>query len=247
MRTSILLPTLSSLLWIQSSYGQTEPTLLPTDEHFVLGDVGEDPDPQMNAYDAMNKALGGDSVRSCAGHPCLGWVEDHHPDGSLKHRGFYDAGQLTHYKNYWPDGTMEREFRSVDAVRSILRTYHSNGQLRSEARYVKGTSVQYEDHYLDGKLRYAEERHRTEPYFLRMDLYAADGNPISTLQLVDKKKVEFLHKEFHPGGALRSEGRARYDPSRMDTQRTGTWTYYDKAGTVVKHEDYQDGRVASVH
>jgi antitoxin component YwqK of YwqJK toxin-antitoxin module len=33
----------------------------------------------------------------------------------------------------------------------------------------------------------------------------------------------------------------------MDTQRMGTWTYYDKAGGVVKQEDYQDGRVASVH
>lgn len=236
-------------LWcigVQDSTCQVDSDLLPADEHFVMGDVGEDPSPDLSVYDAMNKALGGDSVRLCGGNPCLGWVEDHHKDGSLKHRGYYDGGQLTIYKNYRPDGSIEREFRYVDAVRSVQRTYHANGQLRSETKFIDGRSVQYEDHYVDGTLRYAEERHRSEPYFLRMDLFAADGKPVSTLQLVDRKRVEFMQKEYHPGGALRSEGRARYDPSRMDTQRIGTWTYYDQAGAVVKHEDYQDGRVATV-
>jgi len=228
------------------AYAQEDKDLLPADEHYVMGDLGEDPSPDLSVYDAMNKALGGDSVRLCGGNPCLGWVEDQHKDGSLKHRGYYDGGQLTIYKNYRPDGSMEREFRSIDAVRSVQRTYHANGQLRSETKYIDGRSVQYEDHYVDGTLRYAEERHRSEPYFLRMDLFAADGKPVSTLQLVDKRRVEFVQREYHPGGALRSEGRARYDPSRMDTQRIGTWTYYDQAGAVVKHEDYQDGRVATV-
>lgn len=224
-------------------YSQTDP--LVNDEYFIMGDMGEDPMPDMNAYEAMNKMLGGDSIRICVGHPCLGWVEDHYPDGMVKHRGFYDAGQLTLYKNFWSNGTLEREFRSADAVRSVLRTYHANGQLRSETRFVDGRSVQYEDRYVDGRLRYAEERHRSEPYFLRMDLFAADGHPVSTLQLTDKKKVEFVQKEFHPGGALRCEGKARYDPSRMDTQRTGTWTYFDVSGVVTKQEEYQDGRLAS--
>jgi hypothetical protein len=159
MRTSFLLSI--ACCWFQTSHGQVEQALLPSDEHFVLGDVGEDPDPQMNAYEALNKALGGDSIRSCSGHPCLGWVEDQHANGSLKHRGFYDAGQLTVYKNYWPDGTLEREFRSVDAVRSILRTYHSNGQLRSETRFVDGASVQYEDRYVDATDR--QEKGRIHP------------------------------------------------------------------------------------
>lgn len=243
MRSPILL---ALTMTVQVALAQQVPDALPSDEHFVMGDLGEDPAPDLSAYDRMNRFLGGDSIRRCGGHPCIGWVEDHHADGSLKHRGFYDAGQLTVYKNYRPDGGLEREFRSIDAVRCIQRTYHTNGQLRSETKYINGRSVQYEDHYVDGTLRYAEERHRSEPYFLRMDLFAADGKPVSTLQLVNKKQVEFVQREFHPGGALRSEGHARYDPSRMDTQRIGTWTYYDKAGAVLKLEDYQDGRVASV-
>ncbi|MBK6884473.1 MAG: hypothetical protein IPH05_16315 [Flavobacteriales bacterium] len=220
---------------------------LSQDEHYAMGDVGEDPASDLNAYEAMNAILGGDSIRLCGGHPCIGWVEDQYTDGTLKHRGYYDQGKLTLYKNYHSDGKLEREFRSIDAVKSVQRTYHVNGELRSEAKYVNGLSITYEDHYLSGVLRYAEERHRSEPYYIRMDLFAADGKPISQLQLVDKKRVEFVQKEFYPGGALKCEGHARYDPSRMDSQRIGSWVYYDASGAVVKEEAYLDGKVAAVN
>lgn len=237
---------LPGLFFTFCASAQPDTAVLPPDEHYVMGDVGQDPSPDLNAYEAMNKPLGGDSVRLCSGHPCIGWVEDLYPDGSLKHRGYYDDGQLTVYRNYHPNGQLEREFRSLDAVKSIHRTYHDNGNLRSEARYVDGVSITFEDHYLDGGLRYAEERHRKEPYYIRMDLFAADGKPISLLKLVDKKRVEFEQKEFHPGGTLKCQGLAQYDPSRMDTRRIGNWVYYNKAGEVVKEEEYQDGKVASV-
>lgn len=237
--------SLSLLLTAYTLFAQPEHELLVQDEFYALGDVGEDPSPDLSAYEAYNEALGGDSIRFCGGHPCIGWVEDQYPNGELRHRGYYDKGRLILYKNYFPGSVLEREFRSVDALKSTLRTYHRNGQLRSEARFVGGVSLSYEDHYVDGKLRYAEERHRTEPYFIRMDLFAADGHPISTLHLVDKKRVEFEQREFHPGGALLSEGRAIYDPARMDTRRMGVWTYYDTVGAVVKREEYQDGKLAS--
>jgi antitoxin component YwqK of YwqJK toxin-antitoxin module len=236
-----------SVGWTAILAAQPEADLLVQDEHFIMGDTGEDPAPYLSAYEVFNKVLGGDSVRLCGGKPCIGWVEDHYPEGGLKHRGYYDGGRLTIYRNFHANGAMERDFKALDAVKSVQRTYHANGQLRSDTRYVNGQVLSYQDHYLDGRLRYAEERHRSEPYFVRMDLFAADGQPVSLLQLVDKKRVEFVQKEFYPGGALKSEGRARYDPSRMDTHRIGTWTYYDTAGTAIKAEDYRDGRVAMVH
>lgn len=234
------------VLVIRTLTAQPDTLVLTPDEHYVLGELGEDPSPELYAYEALNKTLGGDSIRTRSGHPCIGWVEDIYPDGTLKHRGYYDQGHLTVYRNYHPNGKLERDFKPVDAVKSVLRTYHSNGQLRSEARYANGVSSTYEDHYLNGALRYAEERHRTEPYYIRMDLFASDGKPISLLQLTDKKMVEFDQKEYYPGGALRCEGKARYNASRMDTQRVGTWTYYDAAGTVARAEDYQEGKVAMV-
>ena len=240
--------SLAFCIVLSTTFGLAQPGLpiLTSDEHYTMGETGEDPSPDLNAYEAMNKALGGDSVRSCGGHACLGWVEDKYPDGTTKHRGYYDEGKLTQYRNYHPDGTLERDFKAIDAVKSVERIYHSNGNLRSEAKFAEGVCIQYEDHYLDGKLRYAEERHRKEPYFLRMDLFDAEGRPVSLLELVDKKRIEFEQKEYHPGGLLKAQGRARYDPKRMDTQRVGTWTYYGKDGEVAKSEEYLDGRVAVV-
>lgn len=225
---------------------QSDPLMLANDEAYIMGDAGEDPLPDLNAYEALNKVLGGDSIRTCAGHPCIGWVEDRYADGVLKHKGYYDEGRLTVYKNYFPEGGLEREFRSIDDVKSILRTWHANGILRSETRFAHGDPYQYEDHYVNGQLRYAEERHRKEPCFMKMELYAADGKPVSLLRVVNKGKLEFEQQEFHPGGALRSQGRSQYDPLRMDSRRIGTWTHYDPAGLVVRSEDYTDGKVVAV-
>ncbi|MEO8591442.1 MAG: hypothetical protein ABI432_18825 [Flavobacteriales bacterium] len=240
-RCSLVL--VSTVLLLGHAAAQAEQPLLAQDEHYVMGDTGEDPAPDLNAYSALIKPLGGDSVRQCNGHPCIGWVEDHYPDGTLKHRGYYDAGQITVYRNYFPDGTLERDFRGIDDVKSVMRTYHRNAQPRSEARYADGVAYQYKDYYVSGQLRYEEERDRDAAYFIRMDLYAADGQPISLLHQVDRKKAEFEQKEYFPGGALKSSGHSCYNPARMDSQRIGTWTYYDTAGRLIREEDYVDGKV----
>lgn len=194
-------------------------------------------------YEGLVRALDGDSLRLCNGKPCSGWIEDHWPNGNLKHRGYYEAGQLLIYKNHFADGAVEREYKVLDGKRSQLRCYHANGALRSEASYVDGFAVKYEDHYANGQLRYAEEHHRTEPYYLLMDLYAADGTPISTLHIVDKKRVIFDQKEFHPNGQPRSSGRSQYDPGLRDSRRIGTWTYYNTDGTPAYEERYIEGKV----
>ena len=226
-----------------TSVAQIDPLLLAQDEHYVMGDPGEDPAADLNAYSALIKALGGDSVRHCSGYPCIGWVEDHYPDGVLKHRGYYDAGQLTVYRNYHADGTLERDFRGIDDVKSVMRTYHSNANQRSETRYADGVAYQYKDFYVTGQLRYEEERDKEQGYFTRMDLYAADGKPISLLHVADKGKAQFEQQEFYPGGALKCVGRSAYNPSRMDTQRIGTWTYFDASERKMREEDYIDGKV----
>ena len=225
-----------------STWAQHDTLLLAQDEHYVMGDAGEDPTDDLNAYESFNAQLGGDSIRFCGEHPCIAWVEDHYPDGKLKHRGYYDAGRLTVYKNYHTNGAVERDYKAVDAVKSTLRTWHSNGTERSLTRYADGVSYYYEDHYVNGQLRYLEERHRSEPCFTRMELYAADGKPISLLR-EGKGKLVFEQEEFYPGGALKCKGGSRFNPARMDTQRMGTWTYFDAHGAKVKEEDYVDGKV----
>ncbi len=222
---------------------QADTLLLAQDEHFILGDAGEDPSPDLNAYGAFVLDLGGDSIRSCGQFPCTGWVEDRYPNGRLKHRGFYDSGRLTVYKNYHPNGAIEREYKAIDEVKSVMRSWHSNGMPRSETRFADGASYLYEDHYLNGQLRYAEERDRNEPFFVRMELYAASGEPISLLKLMDRSRREFDQQEFHPGGKLKCTGHSRYNAAHMDCQRIGMWTYFNPTGKKVREEDYIDGKV----
>lgn len=231
------------LLIPMAGRAQPDTLLLAQDEHFIMGDAGEDPSPDLNVYGNFVAQLGGDSVRVCGQFPCTGWVEDRYPNGQLKHRGYYDSGKLTVYKTYHPNGVLERDYKSIDDVKSVMRTWHSNGMIRSETRFARGETYLYEDHYVNGQLRYAEERDRKEPYFVRLELYAATGEPISVLRIVDRGTAEFEQEEYHPGGALKCKGRSRYNPARMDTQRVGMWTYFDAGGKKVREEDYIDGKV----
>jgi antitoxin component YwqK of YwqJK toxin-antitoxin module len=239
--------SLLALVFCCSAFAQddTFAVLLDTDG-YAMGDPGPDPAPELERYRHYIKAMGGDSIRLCGNSPCSGQVVDHYPDGTPMHKGYYEYGRLLVFKNYHPDGTVERDFKALDAIKCVQRTWHPNGQLRSEARFADGVAYEYKDYYVDGVLRYAEQRHRKDPYFIRMDLFAGDGTPVSTLALVDKKRIEFEQKEYHPGGSLRSVGRARYDRVRMDTRRVGTWKYYAPDGTLVREEDHVDGRVATV-
>ena len=238
----ILVLCFASLFFTASHAQSTD--LIDQADYFILDDVR--PDPSLEVYDRFNHAIGGDSIRLCGEFPCIGWVEDKWENGAMKHRGYYDDGKLVIYKNHHASGDLEREYKGIDARKSVMRTFFSGAGLRSETKYVDGNAIEYKEHYVNGKLRYHEEKHRSEPYYLRMDLYAADGMPISLMQLIDKKKVEFQIKEYHPSGALKCEGRARYDRSRMDSQRIAVWRSYDKAGALLREEEYQDGRISQV-
>ncbi|MBK7944418.1 MAG: hypothetical protein IPJ85_03480 [Flavobacteriales bacterium] len=118
---------------------QPDTLLLAFDEHYSLGDPGDDPLPELNAFERFNPHTGGDSLRTCGSFPCNGWIEDRYLNGQLKHKGYYHEGRLVSYKNFHTNGNVEREFKEVDAIRSILRTWHPNGNLRSETRFADGS------------------------------------------------------------------------------------------------------------
>lgn len=234
------------LLHLLVCAAQPDTLMLAADEHYVMGDPGDDPAPDLNVYERFNPITAGDSVRYCNGFPCMGSVEDKYPNGDLKHKGYYDNGLLVLYKNYHPNGQLEREFKRTDDVRAIQRSWHPNGQPRSEIRYAEGQVVSYTDHYINGAVRYAEERQRNGGCFSRMELFDAEGRAISSLVLTDKSKGLIDISEFHPGGAIKCKGRARCDKRSLETTRIGTWTYFDPTGAKVREEDYIDGKVHAV-
>ena len=222
---------------------QVDSLLLIADDMVVGEDSMYDNTAAIEDYEPLNAALGGDSVRLCNGYGCIGWVEDHYPDGTLKHRGYYKDGQLLVYRNYHPTGQLEREFKVMDNIHCFLRTYHDNGTVRTEVSYTRGSALSYSDHYHNGQIRYHEEKHPTLPYYMVMDLFAPDGKPISTLHLVDKKKAVFEQREYWSNGNLKCTGKAQYNPTRYDTQRVGNWTVYDASGRATREERYIDGKV----
>jgi antitoxin component YwqK of YwqJK toxin-antitoxin module len=239
---SQLLVIVASSILGRASAQYDEPVLYDGNAAFLNDTLmGEEevPDP----YAPLNAALGGDSLRYCKGIACAGWVEDHYPDGTLRHRGYYGDGKLLVYSNYHPNGLLEREFKVQGSTHCSIRTWHSNGVLRGETAYVNGDARTYTEHYTNGAVRYTEEKHPSQPYYKVMDVFAPDGKPISTLHIVDKKKIVFEQREYWSNGQLRAVGRSQFNPHRYDSQRIGAWTYYDASGKPVKEERYVEGKV----
>ena len=84
-------------------------------------------------YEPLNMFTRSDSSRMEGGYAINGWKEDHYSDGQLLHKGYYIEGQLKVYKNYYPNGNLERNFKSIDGFRSKAILYFENGNLKSEA------------------------------------------------------------------------------------------------------------------
>lgn len=241
-RLAVLGPFLMAL----AVAAQPDTLMLAMDEHYVVGDAGSDPSPDLERYGRFNPVAGGDSVRICDGLPCTGWVEDRYEAGQLKHRGYYDNGRLVLFRNYYPNGELEREFKRNNGARGTERSWHANGNPRSEAHYADGQVLRYQDHYVNGAVRYVEEHERGGGCYTRMELFDAHGLPISRMLLVDKAHRGLELTEYHPGGAVKSRGRARCDRESQEALRVGTWEYFDAAGNKVREEDYVGGKVHAV-
>src|ERR1035437_5530701 len=102
----------------------------------------------INIYDKLNMNIGGDSVRNDAkGYALQGWMEDYYPNKQLLHKGYYIDGQLKAYKNYFPSGQLEREFKMTDLSKSSMTVYFKDGKMRSNISYAGGNPVKEEDYY----------------------------------------------------------------------------------------------------
>jgi antitoxin component YwqK of YwqJK toxin-antitoxin module len=120
---SILL--LSSLLISCIGYSQIDlESQIPKDKKYdnsiIDGIYG------IQLYEPLNMTLEGDSVRMENGYAVSNWKEDFYEDGSLLHRGFYIDGQLKVYKNFYPNGQIEREFKNIDGYRSLQKKFYAD-------------------------------------------------------------------------------------------------------------------------
>lgn len=202
-----------------------------------------DPTYGIQMYDPLNVRLGGDSIRNCNGYACTGYVEDYYSNGQLLHKGYYVDGQLTNYKNYYPNGNKERYYRHIDLNKSKLSLYYSDGVLKSEIVYFDKNPVKWEDYYPSGKLEYEEVYDKSYEYYKKKNSYFKDGTPKSILELDNKKKLLYIKQEYFENGQVKMEGQIRYNQAIYDYQKIGKWKIYNKDGKLIKEQKWLDGKL----
>lgn len=194
-------------------------------------------------YEPLNLALNGDSVRMNRGYAVNGWIEDFYTNGKMIHRGYYIEGQLKIYKNFYPNGALEREFTNIDNFRSKLTVYYDNGTVKSQVKYMESSPKLWIDYHPNGKMEYYEEYHKGLMYHIAKRTYFDDETPSSLMELTHKKKLTYSLNEFYKGGANKLKGELIYNKDNYDYQRIGNWIYYNIDGSQDKVEKYVDGQV----
>ncbi|MEM9023163.1 MAG: hypothetical protein AAGB22_05450 [Bacteroidota bacterium] len=217
----------------------------PDKDEVVKYDPTEVLDPKfgIQQYEPLNLRTGKDSVRLCRGIPCEGWVVDKYVTDKMFHRGFYVKGKLQFYKNYFPDGTVERDFKVMDDHRSSMKLFYPSGQLKSHIKYRDELSVFWEDYYANGNLDYHEAYNKEREYYTAQKSYQENGTPIFEMELTDKKNQRYTRTEYHPNGKVKSQGQMRYNLALVDYQRTGLWKTFDDSGKALQELDYVNGKV----
>jgi antitoxin component YwqK of YwqJK toxin-antitoxin module len=205
-----------------------------------------DDDLVISEYDVFCPVMGGDSIRIYRGIKATGIVKDMHPDGSLKHKGYYDQGRITSsFTNYYPGGRMERSFKAVNDVKGNLLVYYENGNLKSQVEYVKGGTRRWTDYYSSGNKEFEEEFNKGLDYYLYMRFYYESGQPKILFELTDLKQKTYSYREYYENGRVKEEGQKFFNPSLNDYPMAGTWKYYDEQGKLIMEEDYERGQLVS--
>lgn len=196
----------------------------------------------INIYEALNMNTKGDSTRNDSkGYALQGWMEDFYPDGKVLHKGFYIDGQLKAYKNFYPSGQLEREFKMIDLSKSGLSVYWDDGKTRSLITYIASNAIKEEDYFNTGQLEYIEEYDKKGIYYLQRKFFNQSGKPISILEIIDTKKLIYTSKEYFDNGNIKEEGQMIFNESMGDYQKNGKWKYYQEDGTVKEEKTFTKG------
>lgn len=204
-----------------------------------------DPDYGIMMYEKLNPKTGGDSVRNNSGYAAQGWIEDYYDSGKILHKGYYVEGQLKVYKNYYPDGTLEREFKSAGLSNGELSTFYRSGKIRTKSICTETFIIKYEEFYENGQLEYLEEYDRRGEFYIRTQNYFENGKPESILELKDPKKIIYTKIDYHENGNVKEQGAMYYSLSSGDYYKAGIWKEFDESGKLLKELSYENGKVVS--
>ncbi|MGZ4034460.1 MAG: hypothetical protein ACXVPY_13410 [Bacteroidia bacterium] len=227
-----LLPIFILFFSIQSSFAQFLGQV-PVPNKYNAAKV-IDPDYGITMYEKLNFYTGGDSVRNDKkGYACQGWLEDVYETGSTIHKGFYEDGHLKVYKNFFPNGNVERSFKLTEYKKCNMQIFYPDGKLKADITYYDGNPQLETDYYENGQIEYIEESSKNMEYLIQRKSYAQDGKPQEIFELTDPKKKIYSKKEYYENGNIKAEGTMKYNPGAIDYQKDGDWKDYDEQGKVT--------------
>jgi antitoxin component YwqK of YwqJK toxin-antitoxin module len=193
-----------------------------------------DPEFGITMYEKINFDIGGDSLRNDSkGYASQGWIEDFYEDGKVLHKGYYEDGHLKAYKNYFPNGTLERSFKVVDFKRCNMQIFYSDGKLKSEITYYGGNPQIWTDYFPNGQIEFIEESTKSMEFLIQRKSFSQDGKPLEIFEMTDPKKKIYIKKEYYENGNIKTEGQMKYNPGAMDYQKDGEWKLYNESGSVT--------------
>src|SRR5690606_13147301 len=97
------------------------------------------------------------------------------------HKGFYVDGQLKIYKNYYPNGKEERNFRMVDIKKSKMTLFYEDGTMKSDIVYIGNEALSWIDYYPNGTVEFEEIYDKSFQYYEKKAAYFKSGKPEDVL------------------------------------------------------------------
>ena len=197
-----------------------------------------DPFYGITIYEPLNLYLHSDSTRMEEGYAVNGWKEDHYSTGELLHKGYYIEGQLKVYKNFYPNGNVERNFKAIDSFKSKLTLFFPNGNIKSKVSYSNDFAMEWTDYNANGKVSFYEKYNKDKMSHDNKVFYYESGNMKDELTIDHKKKKTYIYTEYYENGNIKLKGHLKFDIGIFDYVKYGTWHHYDDDGTNHKKDHY---------
>ena len=192
----------------------------------------------INIYEPLNIYLSSDSTRIEKGYAINGWKEDHYTNGQLLHRGYYLDGQLKVYKNYYPDGKLERSFKNYETYKSKEILNYLSGEKKRVSYYLNNFAIEKIYYNLNGKIEYHEKFNEDLVSLEKKIKYYENGNKKEEQILNNEKKKTYSFSEYFIDGTVKTKGQLKFDNELKNYNKFGKWIHYKNSGEIEKKNQY---------